>query len=152
QVLESQKTATDNNQPANRAAVPQSQIPSAAPTPAQGTPGTVAISRGKQHFQRWLIPGITLLLALLVLLLIATQWNWAVGWRTEQNTDDAYVRADVTPLSTKVAGLVAQVLVNDYQRVKAGDLIARLQDDDYSAQVEQAKASVLAATDSIENN
>jgi len=99
-----------------------------------------------------LIPGITLLLALLVLLLISTQWNWWVGSRTEQNTDDAYVRADVTPLSTKVAGLVAQVMVNDYQRVKAGDLIARLQDDDYRAQVEQAEASVLAATDAIENN
>jgi membrane fusion protein (multidrug efflux system) len=92
------------------------------------------------------------LLALLVLLLISSQWNWWVGWRTEQNTDDAYVRADVTPLSTKVAGLVAQVMVSDYQRVKAGDLIARLQDDDYKAQVEQAEASVLAATDAIENN
>jgi membrane fusion protein (multidrug efflux system) len=99
-----------------------------------------------------LIPGITVLFALLVLLLISTQWNWWVGSGSEQNTDDAYVRADVTPLSTKVAGLVAQVVVNDYQRVKAGDLIARLQDDDYRAQVEQAEAAVRAATDAIEHN
>jgi membrane fusion protein (multidrug efflux system) len=128
-------------------------MPSSAPTAAQGTmPGTAPISRGKQRVSKWLIPGITLLLALLVLLLISTQWNWWVGWGTEQNTDDAYVRADVTPLSTKVAGLVAQVMVNDYQRVKAGDLIARLQDDDYRAQVEQAEASVVAATDAIEHN
>jgi membrane fusion protein (multidrug efflux system) len=107
---------------------------------------------GKQRVSRWLVPGITLLLALLVLLLISTQWNWWVGSRTEQNTDDAYVRADVTPLSTKVAGLVAQVMVNDYQRVKAGDLIVRLQDDDFRAQVEQAEASVRAAADTIELN
>jgi membrane fusion protein, multidrug efflux system len=152
-VLEPQKTATDNGVPANRAAVTQSHTPSSAQPAAQGTiPGAVTISHGTHHVSRWVIPGITVLLALLVLLLISSQWNWWVGWRTEQNTDDAYVRADVTPLSTKVAGLVAQVMVNDYQRVKTGDLIARLQDDDFKAQVEQAKASVLAATDAIENN
>jgi membrane fusion protein (multidrug efflux system) len=152
-VLQSQKTATADGEPTNRAALPQSQKSSSAQTAAQGTtPGTVTISRGTKHLSRWLIPGITVLLALLVLLLISTQWNWWVGWGSSQNTDDAYVRADVTPLSTKVAGLVAQVMVNDYQRVKAGDLIARLQDDDYKAQVEQAKASVLAGTEAIENN
>ena len=150
-VPESQKTATDKGQSANRAAAPQSQMPSSAQTPGQGAKtGTATISHGTQR--PWLIPGITLLLALVVLLLISTQWNWWVGWRTEQSTDDAYVRADVTPLSTKVTGLVAQVMVSDYQRVKTGDLIARLQDDDYTAQVEQAEASVVAATDAIEHN
>ena len=129
-VLESQKTASDRGEPSNGPVVPQSHIPSSAQTAAQGTiPATVTKPR-TQLASRWLIPGITLLLALLVLLLISTQWNWWVGWGTEQNTDDAHVRADVTPLSTKVAGLVAEVMVNDYQRVKAGDLIARLQDDD----------------------
>jgi membrane fusion protein (multidrug efflux system) len=150
-VLESQKTASDRGEPSNGPVVPQSHIPSSAQTAALGTiPATV--KKPRTHLaSRW-IPGITLLLALLVLLLISTQWNWWVGWGTEQNTDDAHVRADVTPLSTKVAGLVAEVMVNDYQRVKAGDLIARLQDDDYRAQVEQAEASVLAAVDAIENN
>jgi membrane fusion protein (multidrug efflux system) len=150
-VLESKRMATDKPEPASGTAPSQSQTPSSQ-TAAPGTvPATVAKPR-PQHVSLWLIPGITVLLALLVLLLISTQWNWWVGSRTQQKTDDAYVRADVTPLSTKVAGLVAEVMVNDYQRVKAGDLIARLQDDDYKAQVEQAEASVLAATDAIENN
>ena len=151
-LLDPQKTATHNAGPANRAAVPESHVPASAQTAPQGTAPATVTQPKTQHASRWVIPGITVLLALLVLLLISTQWNWWVGSRTEQNTDDAYVRADVTPLSTKVAGLVAQVMVNDYQRVKAGDLIARLQDDDYRAQVEQAEASVLAATDAIENN
>jgi hypothetical protein len=40
-------------------------------------------------------------------------------------TDDAYLRADVTPWNAKVAGLVASVAVSDYEPVKAGDLLVR---------------------------
>ena len=70
----------------------------------------------------------------------------------EQKTDDAYVRADVTPLSTKVAGLVAKVAVSDYQTVKAGDLLVQLQDADFRAQVEQAAAAVAAGEAALINN
>ena len=56
-----------------------------------------------------------------ILVLITGNWNKWVGGRTRQSTDDAYVRADLTPLSTKVAGLVEKVEVSDYQPVKAGD-------------------------------
>ena len=58
-----------------------------------------------------------------ILILITGNWNRWVGDRTWQSTDDAYVQADLTPLSTKVAGLVATVAVSDYQPVKAGDLL-----------------------------
>jgi len=80
--------------------------------------------------------------------------NWT-AWtseRVEQTTDDAYVRADLTPLSTKVAGLVASVEVADYQAVKAGDLLVRLRDDDFRAQVQQAKAGVNASESALMNN
>src|SRR5262249_5164633 len=69
-----------------------------------------------------------------------------------QETDDAYLRSDLTPLSTRVSGTVAQVAVNDYQKVKAGDLLEQLKDDDYRAQVEQAEAAVRAAEAAIEHN
>jgi len=55
-------------------------------------------------------------------------------------------------LSTRVSGTVAQVAVNDYQKVKAGDLLVQIKDDDYRAQVEQAQAAVRAAEAAIENN
>src|SRR6202040_1858251 len=65
---------------------------------------------------------------------------------------DLYVRGDLTPLSTKVAGIVRNVKVSDFQQVHKGDLIVELQDDDYKAQVAQASAAVDAAKAAIENN
>src|SRR5262249_29888040 len=70
----------------------------------------------------------------------------------DQVTDDAFVRRDLTPLSTKVAGLVREVKVNDYQQVRKGDELVRLEDDDYRAQVAQAAAAVDAAKAALDNN
>jgi membrane fusion protein (multidrug efflux system) len=87
-----------------------------------------------------------------ILLLITGNWNRWVGDRTSQSTDDAYVRADLTPLSTKVAGLVATVAVADYQPVRAGDLLVQLRDDDFRAHVQQAEAAVSSGKDALVNN
>jgi membrane fusion protein (multidrug efflux system) len=86
------------------------------------------------------------------MILITGNWNRWVSERVSQKTDDAYVRADLTPLSTKVAGLVATVAVSDYQPVEAGDLLVQLRDDDFRAQVQQAEAAVLSSKDAIVNN
>ena len=104
------------------------------------------------HLKRWLVPAIILLLAVGIVLLITTNWNaWAAG-RAVQETDDAYLHADLTPLSTKVAGLVFKVAVSDYQAVKAGDLLVTLRDDDFMAQVQQAEAAVAAAEAAVVDN
>ena len=98
------------------------------------------------------IPLLVLLLAAGILFGIAGGWNRFVGGGSTQRTDDAFLRADITPLSTRVSGTVAQVAVNDYQRVKAGDLLVQLKDDDFKAQVAQAEAGVAAAQAALENN
>jgi membrane fusion protein (multidrug efflux system) len=99
-----------------------------------------------------LVPAVILLMAAGVLFLIAGNWNsWATE-RSSQETDDAYVRANLTPLSTKVAGLVAVVAVSDYQPVKAGDLLVQLRDDDFRAQVQQAEAAVSYGQNALVNN
>jgi membrane fusion protein (multidrug efflux system) len=98
------------------------------------------------------IPLLVLLLAAGILFGIAGGWNRFVGGSSTQRTDDAYLRADITPLSTRVSGTVAQVAVNDYQRVKAGDLLVQLKDDDFKAQVAQADAGVASAQAALENN
>jgi membrane fusion protein (multidrug efflux system) len=100
----------------------------------------------------FLAPAAILLIAGGIVVVIAGDWNTWTGNRTAQETDDAYVRADLTPLSTKVAGLVAQVAVSDYQTVKAGDLLVQLRDDDFRAQVQQAEAAVTSGEDSLINN
>jgi membrane fusion protein (multidrug efflux system) len=92
------------------------------------------------------------ILALAVLITITRNWNGWEGGKVEQVTDDAYVRGDLTPLSTKVAAIVRAVDVADYQQVHKGDLLVELQDDDYRAQVDQAEAAVAAARASIEEN
>jgi membrane fusion protein (multidrug efflux system) len=105
-----------------------------------------------QRLKHWLVPTTILLMAVGIVFLIAGNWNTWASEKPSQETDDAYTHADLTPLSTKVAGLVATVPVSDYQSVKAGDLLVRLRDDDFRAQVQQAEAGVLAGEDALINN
>ena len=104
------------------------------------------------RFRAWLVPAAILTLAIALILVISGSWTTWASEREEQTTDDAYVRADLTPLSTKVAGLVASVDIDDYQAVKAGDLLVRLRDDDFRAQAQQAEAAVAASESALVNN
>jgi membrane fusion protein (multidrug efflux system) len=101
---------------------------------------------------KYATPFVVLLLATAVVVTITRNWNAWEGGRVEQVTDDAIVRGDLTPLSTKVAGIVRDVKVSDFQRVRAGDLLVDLQDDDYQAQLAQASAAVEASKAAIQNN
>jgi membrane fusion protein, multidrug efflux system len=86
-----------------------------------------------------------------IVVLFATQWDRWVGLAVRQVTDDAYVRGDITPLSAQVEGYVRRVAVDDFQRVKQGDPLVEIEDDDYRAKVAQAEADVLGAQAAIEN-
>ena len=125
-----------------------------APIPTTAPPKVVehAPSRLKPAWQKFGIPIVVLLLAIAVVVTITRNWNAWEGGHVEQVTNDAYVRGDLTPLSTKVPGLVREVKVNDYQQVRKGDLLVQLDDDDYKAQVAQAAAGVEAAKAALENN
>jgi membrane fusion protein, multidrug efflux system len=128
--------------------------PTPAPTPATQSPKLVehAPSRLKPAWQKYGTPLIVVLLAIAVIATITRNWNAWEGGHVEQVTNDAYVRGDLTPLSTKVPGLVREVRVNDYQAVRKGELLVQLDDDDYRAQVAQAVAGVEAAKAALENN
>ena len=105
-----------------------------------------------QRLKQLLVPGLIFLMAAGIVSLVAGGWNTWVSDRAVQETDDAYLHADVTPLSTKVAGIVAIVAVSDYQPVKSGELLVQLRDDDFRAQVQQAEAAVMAGEDALINN
>ena len=111
-----------------------------------------AVPRQGARWQNYIATAFVVLLTLAVLVTITRNWNAWEGGNAEQVTDDAYVRGDLTPLSTKVAGIVRAVQVADYQQVHQGDPLVELQDDDYRAQVDQAKAAVEAARAGIEEN
>jgi membrane fusion protein (multidrug efflux system) len=111
-----------------------------------------------QRVGRRLLPSSGTAIRVFVLILIvvlvgfvARDWNVWQGSATHQVTDDAYLEADLTPLAAKSPGYVRSVSVRDFQRVKAGDLLVEIVDDDYRAALDQAEASVDAASAAIEN-
>ena len=75
---------------------------------------------------------------------------WTVG-RYLESTDDAYVKADSTIIAPKVSGYIAKVLVGDNQTVKAGQVLARIDDRDFRTALDQAQADVAAAEAAISN-
>lgn len=130
-----------------------SPVPATIPSPATA-PKAVEHppSRFKTAWQKYGTSFVVILLAIGILVTITGSWDSWEGGRIEQVTNDAYVRGDLTPLSTKVPGLVREVKVNDYQQVHRGDLLVQLDDDDYKAQVAQAAAGVESAKGTLENN
>jgi membrane fusion protein, multidrug efflux system len=94
---------------------------------------------------------IVVAVALAIVALFGTNWDRWVGGAVRQVTDDAYIRGDITPLSAQVDGYVRHVAVDDFQRVKAGDLLLEIDDSDYRAKVAQAEADLLGAQAAIEN-
>jgi membrane fusion protein (multidrug efflux system) len=123
-----------------------------ASTPTTQPASAQAPATPPKHARGWTVPLVILILAAVLLFTITSNWNSWIGGSARQTTDDAYLHADLTPLSTKVSGVVAKVNVSDYQHVKAGDLVVQLKDDDFKAQVSQAEAGVAAAKAAIEDN
>ncbi len=75
---------------------------------------------------------------------------WTTGRFTE-TTNDAYVKTDVTSVAPKVAGYVKEVLINDNDSVKAGQVLARIDDRDFQAALRQTKADLKAADAAVAN-
>jgi membrane fusion protein (multidrug efflux system) len=94
-------------------------------------------------------------LALAVVLGIAGAGDFGYGYLTTgrylQTTDDAYVKADSTIVSPKISGYLAEVLVGDNQPVKAGQLLARIDDRDFRTALEQARADVAGSEAAVRN-
>jgi membrane fusion protein (multidrug efflux system) len=87
--------------------------------------------------QRLLIAGGAVVLAAIV--------GLVVYFHDRESTDDAQVDGHITPMASKVYGRVAQVLVDDNQPVKAGQVLVKIDPRDYQAAVDQAKAALLLA-------
>ena len=70
------------------------------------------------------------------------RWRWGL---THVSTDDAQVEGHVIPTLARVAGYVQEVPVIENQRVRAGDLLVRLDDSEFRARLAQADADLQAA-------
>ena len=80
--------------------------------------------------------GVVLVLALLGIFLY---------YRNRESTDDAQVDGHITPIASKIYGRVAEVLIDDNQPVKAGQVMIKIDPRDYQAAADQAKAALALA-------
>lgn len=131
--------------------------PAAAPRPDPVTPPQAAVE--PEEPARWSPPKRSWPINSAIVLLIvgaiaAILYAWQIppfGGRYEQ-TDNAYVRGQTTVISPQVSGYVSQVAVKDYQNVKEGDVLVRIEDSIYNAKVAQARANVLTQVATLDNS
>ena len=94
-------------------------------------------------------------LGLALALGIAAAGDFGYGYLTTgrylESTDDAYVKADSTIIAPKVSGYIAQVMVGDNEKVQAGQVLARIDDRDFRAALDQARADVAAGEAAVKN-
>jgi len=102
----------------------------------------VPVSAPKPPLLKRLLLPTAGLAALVFAGLYAVHW-WGTG-RFLEETDDAYIGGDVTVIGPKVAGYIEEVLVSDNQKVKAGDVLIRLDARDYRANLAKAEGAVAA--------
>lgn len=100
----------------------------------------------KKTLHPWMRVGIALLLMLCALSAVFYLYKyWSIN-RDVQSTDNAYVKGDLSYVTSKISGYVVKVNVTDNQKVKAGQVLAEIDKTDYLSAVEQAQAKIAAVT------
>jgi membrane fusion protein, multidrug efflux system len=123
--------------PSAPAATPSASAAS-SPAPIAAVPARAAAPPRPNR-----VPAIVLgTLALVGLVFGVMRWRWGL---THVSTDDAQVEGHIIPTLARVAGYVQDVPVVENQQVKAGDLLVRLDDREYSAKLAQSDADLQAA-------
>jgi membrane fusion protein, multidrug efflux system len=136
-------TTFQAEQPARPLPVAEVLLPAGRPAQAAAAPQAPA---KKLNIRKLLMAG-----AALAVLASAAWYGWdyfTVG-QYLVSTDDAYVKADSTTIAPKVTGYLHEVLVKDNERVRTGQVLARIDDRDFTVALDQARADVAAARATI---
>jgi membrane fusion protein (multidrug efflux system) len=86
----------------------------------------------------WLAAAVAALAAL-------TGTGFILAPASSESTDDAYIQADTTAVAPKVRGLVAEIMVRDNQKVRAGDPLVKIDAEEFDAKVATARADLADA-------
>ena len=112
-------------------------LPVQAPQPVQAAPEAPAPKAKKKGLGKK--PVILAVLAAALAFGGYEGFHWWTDGRFMVSTEDAYVQADITILSAKISGYVQSVAITNNQSVKAGELIAKIDDGDYRLALQSAK-------------
>jgi membrane fusion protein (multidrug efflux system) len=97
------------------------------------------VSKARRKAPHW---GV--LAAVAAALLGAGAYYWVLS-SSRESTDDAEIESHVLPISSRVAGQILEVDVDDNQHVQKGELLARIDPRDYQVRLDQARAELDAA-------
>ena len=132
--------------------------PPAAPQPADPEPAAPAPAADPAPPATWAPPrrrmaGWLLIVAAAAAAVVAVLYAWGLPpFAGEAETNNAYVRGRTTVIAPQVSGYVVEVRVHDYQHVRRGEILARIDDSIYRARVAQAEAAVDARLADLANS
>jgi membrane fusion protein (multidrug efflux system) len=107
--------------------------------------------RPSRSYTKLLVPLCVVAVICLFVGISSAQWDlWQAG-ADVQKTDNAYIRAELSRLSARVAGNVREVAVEDFGAVKAGQLLVEIDPADYEAKQMQARAALNSAVAQLVN-
>jgi membrane fusion protein, multidrug efflux system len=113
--------------------------------PDPGSHGTAKAAAPSRTLRKLVIPLAAIAVVITLVLVASFHWDAWVGTAGVQTTDNATVHAEMSTLSARVSGNVRRVAVQDFQRVKAGEVLMEIEPADYDTVVDQAEAKVAAA-------
>ncbi len=133
-------------------AAPQPAPPPAPPEPLVDPDAEAPPSSWRPPAKSRTTAIVIIVIAVSAILAILYAWRLPpfAGW--SERTDNAYVRGRVTIISPQVNGYVTHVLVQDFAEVKAGQVLATIDDRIYRARVAQAEANVAAQQAALANS
>jgi membrane fusion protein (multidrug efflux system) len=125
------------------------------PAPDRGAPSPVRDERKEVEPKRRNLlrrhPLLSAAAALLIVIVLAAATRWYIASLAYETTDDAFIDSRPVSISAPVSGAIVDVPVTDNQLIEAGGVLARIDNRDYLASLNQAKAQVDQANASIIN-
>lgn len=149
------RSPTTSTKPLDRELQPLADgasAPAVPPVPAPPPPAEAAAAAPKTVKPSRFAIIAMLFVALAGVLMILWAWQLGPFNTATMRTDNAYVRGQITVLAPQVNGYVAEVLVQDFEKVKAGQTLVRIDDRIYAGKVDAAEAQVANAKAQLSNS
>lgn len=141
----------DHAAPASTANAPTDAAPPQAPVTPSAASTAQAAPTPKQIKPRKITLIVMALLFVAGVAIVLSVWHIKPFTTTIEQTDNSYVRGNSTVLSSQINGYVDKVLVKDFDHVRAGQTLLRINADNYNQQVVQAESAVTQAQTNLAN-